>query len=275
MGCVTYLDTGSARIFYTDSEPDSTNVPLVFVHGWTCDSNDWIWQLPEISKRFRAVALDLRGHGRSSTPAAGYRLSDYAADVVALVQGLHVRQVVLIGHSMGALICSLISDQQPDLVAALVVIDAPYAITAAGISEAAQFAQRVAYGNGVAVVTQWLSQADLETTPSYLVEWHRRRIAAMPQHVLAETVADVHDNAVSIANTPFSQQLWSRRAMPTLVVAANREAADREVPFFQSERSLAVTIEAVGHWPHQERPDDFNDILSNWLDTQATVATPL
>ena len=261
-----FTDSGPARIFYTDSDPGWERPVLMFVHGWTCDSADWMWQLASF-RTYRIVALDLRGHGRSSAPADGYTLSDYADDVLAVLSAVSVERVVLIGHSMGALICSLIADRRPDSVLGLVVVDAPYANDAADAARASAFARDVAAGDGVAKVSEWLHGADQDTTPAHLALWHRRRILAMPPHVLAETVSDVHDTSTSIANTPHSEQAWSRRKMPVLVVAADQHRAQREAPYFTNEFSRAVPFQGAGHWLHQEQPDRFNGLLNSWLDT--------
>src|SRR5687767_14213946 len=44
---------------------------IVFVHGWTCDETSWQGQVPELSKRFRVITLDLPGHGKSDSPKDG------------------------------------------------------------------------------------------------------------------------------------------------------------------------------------------------------------
>jgi len=58
-----FHDTGDTTLFFTD---DGEVDPVLFVHGWTCDSQDWIWQIPALRARHRVIAVDLRGHGRST-----------------------------------------------------------------------------------------------------------------------------------------------------------------------------------------------------------------
>ncbi|WP_147381262.1 alpha/beta fold hydrolase [Nocardioides immobilis] len=87
----------------------------------------------------------------------------------------------------------------------------------------------------------------------------------MPHHALIETVVDVHQSADSIANSPNSQQLWARRSMPVLAVGTQEVVAEQERAHFKDHRSRAVTLEGCGHWIHQERPGEFNELLEDWL----------
>jgi pimeloyl-ACP methyl ester carboxylesterase len=263
---VPFLDHDGVRLFFTDDGPADGRPALVFVHGWTCDSNDWAWQLSELSSDFRCVAMDLRGHGRSDTPGHGFRLADYADDVEALLNSMGV-PAVLIGHSMGSLIASTLVDRAPATVTGLVVVDPPYGLSADRVRAAASFASRVRGADGVEQVHEWLHGADGDRTPPWLATWHRRRILAMPHHALIETVEDVHRSDQSIANSPNSEELWSRRSLPVLHVGTDPDVAAAEADRFTHPHSRAeVFADGAGHWLHQEEPARFNRILREWLD---------
>ena len=77
-----------------------------------------------LSPRFRVLALDLRGRGLSDKPATGYSMADHAADVVGLLDTLGFQQVVLGGHSFGALLTFYLAAHYPERVTKLVLIDA-------------------------------------------------------------------------------------------------------------------------------------------------------
>jgi pimeloyl-ACP methyl ester carboxylesterase len=60
----------TAKLFMTEV---GTGRNVMLLHGWTCDSHDWSWQLPLFEGKYRVVAADLRGHGRSEVmPSGGY-----------------------------------------------------------------------------------------------------------------------------------------------------------------------------------------------------------
>ncbi len=87
------------EIFYKDW---GSGQPLVFHHGWPLSADDWDAQMMFfLSKGFRVIAHDRRGHGRSSQTFSGNEMDTYAADVAALAAHLDLKNAVHIGHSTG------------------------------------------------------------------------------------------------------------------------------------------------------------------------------
>jgi non-heme chloroperoxidase len=79
--------------------------PVVLVHAWGLSGHMWNAQLLAlVDAGLQVVTIDLRGHGRSDRSPAGYDLDTMAADVLAVVDQLDLRDVVLVGHSMGGTI---------------------------------------------------------------------------------------------------------------------------------------------------------------------------
>jgi len=99
MSFVTTQD--GVRIFYKDWGPKDAQ-PVVFHHGWPLSSDDWDAQmLFFLSKGYRVIAHDRRGHGRSAQVPEGHDMDHYAADAFAVVEALNLRHAVHIGHSTG------------------------------------------------------------------------------------------------------------------------------------------------------------------------------
>jgi non-heme chloroperoxidase len=97
MGTVTTKD--GVEIFYKDW---GSGQAIVFHHGWPLSSDDWDTQmLFFLQHGYRVVALDRRGHGRSSQVSDGHDMDHYAADAAAVVQHLDLHDAVHIGHSTG------------------------------------------------------------------------------------------------------------------------------------------------------------------------------
>lgn len=87
------------EIFYKDW---GSGPPLVFHHGWPLSADDWDAQMMFfLSKGFRVIAHDRRGHGRSSQTFDGNEMDTYAADHAQLVAHLNLKGAVHIGHSTG------------------------------------------------------------------------------------------------------------------------------------------------------------------------------
>jgi len=99
MATITTKD--GVEIFYKDWGPRNAQ-PLVFHHGWPLSGDDWDTQLLYfLSKGYRVVAHDRRGHGRSTQVSDGHDMDHYAADIAAVVEHLNLRNAVHIGHSTG------------------------------------------------------------------------------------------------------------------------------------------------------------------------------
>ena len=97
---------------------------IVFVHGWTCDETSWQGQVPELSKRFRVITLDLPGHGKSDSPKDGkFSMALFARAVEAVRAEAKVDKAVFAGHSMGTPVIRQYALMYPDRVAGLVIVD--------------------------------------------------------------------------------------------------------------------------------------------------------
>jgi len=95
----TIVTSDGTTIFYKDW---GTGQPIVFHHGWPLSADDWDNQmLFFLSKGYRVIAHDRRGHGRSTATSTGNEMDTYAADMAALVGHLGLKGAVHIGHSTG------------------------------------------------------------------------------------------------------------------------------------------------------------------------------
>ncbi|MEO1368200.1 MAG: alpha/beta hydrolase, partial [Acidobacteriota bacterium] len=103
----------------------SGDVALVFVHGWLCGQTYWKHQVAAFTDRFQVVTVDLPGHGDSMSTAtrSEWTLEAYGADVAAVVEGLDLRQVVLVGHSMGGAVILEAAPRLGDRVVGLVGVE--------------------------------------------------------------------------------------------------------------------------------------------------------
>jgi non-heme chloroperoxidase len=76
--------------------------PIVFSHGWPLSADDWDAQMMYfLSRGFRVIAHDRRGHGRSTQTVDGHDMDHYAADLAALTTHLNLRDAIHVGHSTG------------------------------------------------------------------------------------------------------------------------------------------------------------------------------
>lgn len=89
------------KLFY---EINGTGKTILFVHGWTMNHDVWEYQVSELSKKYRTVVLDLRGHGASDKPGGKYTYDVYARDLENFIAQVGLEDFTFVGWSMGAAI---------------------------------------------------------------------------------------------------------------------------------------------------------------------------
>lgn len=108
-----FFETAGARIRYVDQ---GAGAPVVLVHGFTADvERAWIdtGVLPALAREYRAIALDLRGHGKSDKPHDASAYDHVATDVIALLDHLGIEQAHLVGYSLGGIIAAKLLTTHP------------------------------------------------------------------------------------------------------------------------------------------------------------------
>jgi non-heme chloroperoxidase len=92
-------NSGSIDLYYEDH---GAGQPVVLIHGYPLSGRAWDKQVPELlDDGRRVITYDRRGFGKSSQPATGYDYDTFAADLQVLLETLDLRDVTLVGHSMG------------------------------------------------------------------------------------------------------------------------------------------------------------------------------
>lgn len=95
-----FLDAGDGTsLFFKDW---GSGPPVVFVSAWGLNADAWVYEMTYLAGQgLRCVAYDRRGHGRSTQPGRGYDFDTLADDLSVLLEDLDLRDVMLVGHSMG------------------------------------------------------------------------------------------------------------------------------------------------------------------------------
>jgi pimeloyl-ACP methyl ester carboxylesterase len=120
-----FFDYENLKLHYLDWGGDAKRRTFVLLHGGGAHAHWWDFVAPDLSAYGHVVALDFRGHGRSSwSSEADYGPLSYIHDVSALIDHLGTK-VVLIGHSMGGAVAQWCAVTFPEKLAALVIVDSP------------------------------------------------------------------------------------------------------------------------------------------------------
>jgi pimeloyl-ACP methyl ester carboxylesterase len=171
---------------------------------------------------------------------------------------------VVVGHSMGGLVGSVLAVEYPHQVAALVAVDPGYLVADELIDGLASTMAAARVSDPVPVV-QALLGATETASPPFLRTWHSRRIAGMPRNVLVEALESMSAGPGISSLRSAGEGYLAKRRCPVLSVYAEPSRVPVETALFTDGRSQAVVWEGTGHWLHQERPDAFNTLVDSWM----------
>jgi pimeloyl-ACP methyl ester carboxylesterase len=228
----------------------------VFVHGWSCDRSYWREQLEHFAVTNRVVAIDLAGHGESGLNREEWTIAAFGEDVAAVVNGLGLEQVVLVGHSMGASVIVEATRRASDRVMGLVVVDDFIDLDAPMTTDQIEGLVAPFYDDFSGTTRGFVTAAMFvpESDPA-LVEWIAEDMASAPPNVgmgavtsLLQWYGEHADQALSEVDVPI-------RAINSDMHPMNFAAAEKY--------GIEVTLmSGVGHFVMMEDPGTFNSLLS-------------
>ena len=118
--------TGPTGRLHVDDGGSGEALPVVFVHAFGGSLVHWADQLAHLRPGRRAIGFDLRGHGRSdATVGPDDTIEDLAGDIGAVVDGLRLGRVVLVGHSIGGAAAVAYAGKRPQRVAGMLLVGTP------------------------------------------------------------------------------------------------------------------------------------------------------
>jgi pimeloyl-ACP methyl ester carboxylesterase len=118
-----YLDVNGLRLHYLDWGNENRQ-PLILLHGFMAHAHVWDSLALRFRSRYHVIALDQRGHGGSDWSREGaYTLDDHLSDITIFIEELHLKDVILAGHSMGGRHALFYAACSPHTVDRLILID--------------------------------------------------------------------------------------------------------------------------------------------------------
>jgi pimeloyl-ACP methyl ester carboxylesterase len=234
---------------------------VILVHGWTCDETTWNAQVPELSKEYRVITLDLPGHGRSGSPKDRKLSMDlFAHSVEAVRKDSKADRVVLVGHSMGTPVIVQYARLYPQHTAALVFVDGLVSIPAAtgsGGIQAPNPSQMSGPEGMKARETMIRGMFSSSTTPD------------MQKHILSMMLAAPESTAIGAMQATFDPAIWKGDVFTEPVLglyADHSRLGDREYMKTHFPNMDYEEIAGTGHFVMIEKPEEFNRLLVAFLD---------
>jgi pimeloyl-ACP methyl ester carboxylesterase len=115
---------GGIRLAVRVHAPPSASAPsLLLHHGLASSQRIWDLMLTRLTRRFRVVTYDARGHGLSAKPSKGYGSDPLVADARAVIRATRLRRPLIVGHSWGAMVALELAARHPRAVGGAVLVD--------------------------------------------------------------------------------------------------------------------------------------------------------
>ena len=230
-------------------ELDGAGPALVLVHGFTDTSRSFSLLLPHLGPR-RVVLPDLRGHG-SSTGAQPAVLSDYACDLLALLDALDLERPILVGHSLGSMVAMEACLRRPSAAGGLVLL--------AGTPQPGIDAD-----HPLAVGIAALRDPIMPDDPFYNY-WHQCG-PGVPRQFLDQIAKEASDMPARtwrstldmIRGIDLRQRAHALASMPALIINGAEDPLfgpdHRDMLTAALPQAAVVDLEGCGHNPHWEKP---------------------
>jgi pimeloyl-ACP methyl ester carboxylesterase len=243
--------TGPAGQLYVD-DGGSNGLPVLLVHSFAGSSAHWKAQLAHLRRRHRALALDLRGHGRSDPPDSGdWGVPAFAEDIEAVADALELRRFVLVGHSLGGAAACDYAGKHPRKVAGLVLAGTP-GKSSPGEAQQIMGALRSDYDKVMAGYWDSLLRG-AEPSVREALESGMRSLAREPSLAMIQAVFDFDP-------LPALQRYDGPKLIIDTQHGDSPSALHRQMPDVSRK-----VIEGTSHWPHMDKPQEFNRLLDEFL----------
>jgi pimeloyl-ACP methyl ester carboxylesterase len=210
------------EMYYEDddyTDPWRTPEAVVLHHGNAKNSRLWYAWVPLLARQYRVVRLDARGFGRSTVPPAGYdwSLSNFATDLLHLLDYLGLGKVHLVGETVGGTISLQFAYEHPERLHSLTVCTSPFKF--AGVPTYQEY-YRLVLEEGVA---SWVRRtADRRIDPSRSDpahhQWYIEQMSQTSQRVVLETLAYLSTQDLS--------GILPRIQTPTLILVAEHSVTN-------------------------------------------------
>jgi pimeloyl-ACP methyl ester carboxylesterase len=263
-----WFTDGDLKIHYLDwGKPDA--IAMLLVHGICCSAHYWDFFARNMRQDFHVIALDQRGHGESSW-SGNYTLEQYADDLAVLIKGLDLHDIVLIGHSQGAINALLCTANLPDRVDRLVLVDNGPEINMEYVGKV----QRglVHTPAGCESEEQAIRQIKKLESPRYSREYAQNLVRHTMKADDTGKFIFKYDPALRYSKLVSLEWLWpymENITCPVLVVRGMESPLLLREGAYKMQDNLPnvslVEIEHVGHFVMGEAPEAFEAVMRSFL----------
>ena len=237
--------------------------PLLLIHGLGSSSRDWEYQVPQFSKLYKVITIDLRGHGKTSKPKGPYSIHGFADDIALFLELLNIKQVNILGLSMGTATGFELAINYPELVKSLIAVNMGVKIPVKTFKEKYQFFLRdlIVKVLGMKKMGEFLSP---RLFPFPEQEELRKKVTIR----WAENDKKAYLSAFhSLKNWSVEKELH-KITCPTIVIASDGDYTPVEIKEEYVKKIPNGQISIIKNSHHavpMEKPEEFNKTVLDFL----------
>ncbi|QNE35433.1 alpha/beta fold hydrolase [Leifsonia shinshuensis] len=261
-GLSGYRTVNGHRTFMLDLGEPSSDTLFVLIHGWGSTCSAWAEVLPGLLRIGCAIGLDLRGHGGTPAGDIPVTIDLLVNDVIAAIEQSRRNRVILIGHSLGGSIATMVAVRRPDLVDGVVSIDPSYGARASEMRDVPN--RLAAYRRDGGLDPAESIEGGFSAGADYGLKLRAAHdVATTPAAVLSSIYESNYLTSNAIGPITGAARWVGARVTPTLAFYPNPERARVDI---EHGHQTSISIwNGAGHFLHQERPDQFVAEIKRWL----------
>ena len=252
--------------------------PMLFAHGFGCDQNMWRFVTPAFEDDYKLVLFDYIGAGKSDAKAYDPRryasLNGYAQDILDVVNALDLREVIVVAHSVSAIIAALAAIKQPDRFAHIIMLGpSPRYINDEGY--VGGFDRTDIEGLLDTMDRNYIGWANF-LAPVVMKNPDQPELTTELLGSFCSTDPTIARRFAEATFLSDNREDLPRIATPSLIVQLTDDAiAPVSVGQYMHNRMPASTLklmEASGHCPHMSHPEETIDLIKEYLGGRAARA---
>jgi pimeloyl-ACP methyl ester carboxylesterase len=229
---------------------------VVFIPSLAGTIRQWSAQLDHIRRTRRAVAIEVRGHGRSAVPKdADYSLDAMARDVDAVVRHLGISRAVVVGHSMGGGVALAYAAAHPERVAGLFLVDPIDDPSRQPAGETAEFIRHLQSSDYAREIEAYWTQILAGAAPG---------VAALVLEDLRRTPRDTVLGAMNAMARFNATGAIDRYPGPIVSVITRFNDVASSLHRVAPSRVRSIPIDGTSHWIQMDKPDELNRVLDEF-----------
>ena len=272
--------------FLKAQQPDfQSNPPLILIHGFGASIEHWRNNIPVLSQKRTVYSLDLLGFGASRKARTQYTVDLWVEQLHDFWQAVVGQPVVLVGNSIGSLVCISAAAKYPEMTKGVVMLSLPDVSLRQEMLPKAVQPLVTTIENLVASPLLIKSLLKILRQPSIISRWAKIAYpdtSAVNQELVQILSAPAYDEGADqtfyslfqgVRKPGFAasaQEILPQLQLPILLIwgLQDRMIPPKLAPMFAqlNPQIELIELEGVGHCPHDENPSQFNQIILNWLE---------